>query len=76
MDKLDAKTLLTLISLIANFAGIIGTWAVMQYRMEAIEAKLILLEQRVAATESANIEQIAQVKCLICEAHGIPCPGC
>jgi hypothetical protein len=48
----------------------------MQYRLDDLEEAVSTLEKRVSATEAANIEQIERVKCLICEANDIRCPGC
>lgn len=76
MDRVDTKTVLMLLSMAVNFTGVIGTWAVMQYRLDDLEEAVSTLEKRVSATEAANIEQIERVKCLICEANDIRCPGC
>ncbi len=76
MERIDTKTLLMLVSMGVNFTGVIGTWAVMQYRLDDLEEAVSTLEKRVSATEAANIEQIERVKCLICEANDIRCPGC
>ena len=38
-------------------------------QVEALEGKVAGLEAQIAASQS-------EVRCLICETHEIPCPGC
>lgn len=62
-----------LISALAGLAGVLsgsaGTYKLMEYRLDRAE-------ERLAAVE-ATVEQTGdEVKCMICSAHDIPCPGC
>lgn len=61
------------ISALAGLAGALGgsagTYKLMEYRLDSAE-------ERLAAVE-ATVEQTGdEVKCMICSAHDIACPGC
>lgn len=74
--KIDLKTLATVIGIVASLAGIIGTWSVVQYRLDAVEVKQEQLSKEIQNVETALQEKGDEVKCLICHTNNIPCPGC
>lgn len=62
-----------LISALAGLAGALGgsagTYKLMEYRLDRAEERL--------ATVEATVEKTGdEVKCMICDAHDIACPGC
>jgi len=66
----------TVIGLLASGAGIVTTWTLMQYRLDQLEVRLDAISAQTEALEKENAEQANEVKCLICQTHNIPCPGC
>ena len=66
----------TIVGLLASGAGIVTTWTLMQYRLDQIEVRLNTIAATTEALEQENAEQANEVKCLICQTHNIPCPGC
>ena len=74
--KIDLKTLATVVGIVASLAGIIGTWSVVQYRLDAVEQRQMQLSKEIQDVESALQKKGDEVKCLICETNNIPCPGC
>ena len=64
------------LGLLASGAGIVTTWALMQYRIDQLETRLDEIAVQAEALEAANAAQASEVKCLICQTHNIPCPGC
>lgn len=74
--NLDLKNSTTLVTLLGVGAGLAGTWAVMSYRMDALEKRVVNLEDTLEAVQKENATQVEEVKCLICKTNNIPCPGC
>lgn len=71
-----AKSLGDTIKLVGAVIGVaagilspLGTYKVMQHRVDLLEAKVADLE---ATVEAAGDE----VKCMICDQHEVRCPGC
>jgi len=73
MDWKEASTILGVLGALSATAG---TWAVMQHRIEQTEARVRRLESRVDDLSTALTTASDEVRCLICDAHAIPCPGC
>lgn len=72
----DIKLIAGVVSLLICFAGIASTWALLQYRIEQLEK-----EHQQLAVEMKNLSlefgrKGEEVKCLICKAHEMQCPGC
>jgi len=57
------------LGVVAGVASPLGTYMVMQYRVDLLEGRVAVLEAKV---EEAGDE----VKCMICEQHEMGCPGC
>ena len=74
--NLDLKNFTTVVTLLGIGAGIAGTWAVMSYRMDTLEKRVVHLEDTLEAVQKENATQVEEVKCLICKTNNIPCPGC
>ncbi len=72
----DPSTVSQVIGLAILASGIVATWTLLKYRVDELETRVKELESQVAAHETRNAQQVAEVKCLICQAHNIPCPGC
>ena len=72
----DLSTISQVAGLVILGSGIVATWSLLKYRVDALETRVKELETQVAAQETRNTQQVAEVKCLICQAHNIPCPGC
>ena len=74
--NVDLKTIATFIGIAASLAGIIGTWTLMQYRLDQLENQQSDLQKELEVVHQAVEKAGLDVKCLICDAHEIPCPGC
>lgn len=74
--NVDMKTVAIMIGLAISLSGIVATYAVLQYRLESVEKSQ---EKLVGDLEKLTIElneKGDEVRCLICKAHDIQCPGC
>jgi methyl-accepting chemotaxis protein len=76
MKDVSLSQIATSIGLLGSFAGIVTTWHLTQYRLDQIEASIEKISSDTESLEQASEEQAAEVKCLICQTHNIPCPGC
>jgi cell division protein FtsB len=80
MATANTKAILEKIALLLGLATILGgavsTWAVAQYRIEKLEAKNEELEKELKLLRDEFHAQGERVKCLICKAHDMECPGC
>ena len=74
--KIDLKTFATVIGIVASLGGIIGTWSVVQYRLDEVEIRQAELSKEIKKVEESLHQKGDEVKCLICETNNIPCPGC
>ena len=74
--SLDVKSIATWIGIAGSLGGVAGTWMLLQYRLEEVEKTQQALSIQVEALREANQETGEEVKCLICAAHNIQCPGC
>jgi hypothetical protein len=76
----DSKVTLERIALVVGMsvsvAGAVSTWAVSQYRIDALEAQSKELRVEVKLLREEFHAQGERVKCLICQAHDLECPGC
>lgn len=75
-QSMDIKTIATFVSLAIIFAGVAGTWTLLKYRVDTLEASHEKLEASTFEGQKATEKQGEEIKCLICQAHEIPCPGC
>jgi hypothetical protein len=75
-QNFDIKTVATMIGVATALAGVVGTWTLMQYRLDALEEDQKALAAEVASVSEDVETKGEEVKCLICSAHEIPCPGC
>ena len=75
-QKLDLNKVAVIVTLASIFAAGVTTWALMQYRIGIVEERLKTLESRLEEVDRANVQRAEDIKCLICEANKIPCPGC
>jgi len=64
-----SKLISALAGLLGAFGGSAGTYKLMEYRLEQAEARLETLDATVKKTGD-------EVKCMICDAHDMACPGC
>ena len=76
MMKIDLKTFATVIGIVASLGGIIGTWSVVQYRLDEVEIRQAELSKEIKKVEESLHQKGDEVKFLICETNNIPCPGC
>lgn len=80
MATANTKAILEKIALLLGLATVLGgavsTWAVSQYRIEKLEAKNEELEKELKLLRDEFHTQGERVKCLICKAHDMECPGC
>lgn len=74
--NVDLKTIATFIGIAASLAGIVGTWTLMQYRLDQLENQQSDLQKELEIVHQSVEKAGLDVKCLICDAHEIPCPGC
>lgn len=74
--NVDLKTIATFIGIAASLAGIVGTWTLMQYRLDQLEQQQAELQKELEIVHQSVEKAGLDVKCLICDAHDIPCPGC
>lgn len=74
--NVDLKTIATFIGIAASLAGIVGTWTLMQYRLDQLESQQEDLKKEIEIVHQSVEKAGFDVKCLICDAHDIPCPGC
>ncbi len=74
--RFDLSTISQVAGLAVITSGIFATWALLKYRVDALELRVKELEVELEQQEAKNAQQVAEVKCLICKAHNIPCPGC
>jgi sensor domain CHASE-containing protein len=74
--NVDLKTIATFIGIAASLAGIVGTWTLMQYRLDQLEQQQSDLQRELEIVHQSVEKAGLDVKCLICDAHDIPCPGC
>lgn len=75
-NKLNIERIAIIASFCASFAGLVSTWAVSQYRIDALEAETKELRTEVKMLREEFHAQGERVKCLICQAHNLGCPGC
>ncbi len=75
-NKGTIERLALLIGMGASLAGVVSTWAVSQYRIDALEAETKELKAEVKLLREEFHDQGERVKCLICKAHDLECPGC
>jgi len=75
-QSFDIKTVATMIGVATALAGVVGTWTLMQYRLDALEEDQKALAEEVSSVSTDVEKKGEEVKCLICSAHDIPCPGC
>ena len=75
-QNFDIKTVATMIGVATALAGVVGTWTLMQYRLDALEEDQKALAEEVSSVSTDVEKKGEEVKCLICSAHDIPCPGC
>ena len=70
---MTADTKNQLISALAGLAGVLGgsagTYKLMEYRLDRAEQEIAALREQVDQTGD-------EVKCMICSAHSMACPGC
>ena len=74
--NVDLKIVSLWVGLATSMSGIVATWSITQYRLDAMEQRQ---EQTADDLKSLSIElnkKGDEVRCLICKAHEIKCPGC
>lgn len=72
----DLKIVSLWVGLATSLSGIVATWTITQYRLDALEVRQ---QQTSNDLKSLSIElnnKGDEVRCLICKAHEIKCPGC
>jgi len=81
--KWSLEKMLALTGVISSLIGVISTWVTLQYRIERLEEqaksaeeRLELLQRDALRMERDFNEQGRQVRCDICRAQGMGCPGC
>lgn len=68
-DDTKKQLISALAGLVGALGGSAGTFTLMEYRLDRAEERIVALE--------ATVEQTGdEVKCMICDAHSIDCPGC
>ena len=70
------RTFATIIGLLVCFAGVISTWTVLQFRINELEKDNAELKEEVKFLTVEFRKKGEEVRCLICEAHKMRCPGC
>ena len=76
MNNEDLKTISIWVGLAISLSGIVATYSVMQYRLDELEKGQ---EKVVDDLQQLSVElnkKGDEVRCLICKAHEIQCPGC
>lgn len=68
-DDTKKHLISALAGLVGALGGSAGTYKLMEYRLDRAEERIVALEQTVEKTGD-------EVKCMICDAHAIACPGC
>jgi prefoldin subunit 5 len=76
MSSVDAKTISIWVGLAISLSGIVATWSVMQYRLEEVEKQQEKLVDDLQKLSQELNRKGDEVRCLICKAHEIQCPGC
>ena len=74
--NVDLKTISIWVGLAISLSGIVATYSVMQYRLDELEKGQ---EKVVDDLQQLSVElnnKGDEVRCLICKAHEIQCPGC
>lgn len=74
--RFDLSTISQVVGLAILASGIVATWSLLKYRVDELETRVKEQEIKIEQQEAKNAQQVAEVKCLICQAHNIPCPGC
>jgi hypothetical protein len=74
--NVDTKTLATIVGLMISFAGIVSTWTLLQYRIQQVENDNAKIKEDLENLTIEFRKKGEEVKCLICEAHKMQCPGC
>ena len=74
--NVDLKTISIWVGLAISLSGIVATYSVMQYRLDELEKgqEIVVDALQQLAVELNNKGD--EVRCLICKAHEIQCPGC
>ena len=74
--NVDLKTISNWVGLAISLSGIVATYSVMQYRLDELEKgqEIVVDALQQLAVELNNKGD--EVRCLICKAHEIQCPGC
>ena len=70
------RTFATVVGILVCFAGVVSTWAIFQYRMDEIEKDNAELKEEVKVLTAEFRKKGEEVRCLICDAHKMKCPGC
>ena len=72
----DLKIISLWVGLAASLSGIVATWAITQYRLDALEERQQQTSNDLKSLSVELNEKGDEVRCLICKAHKINCPGC
>lgn len=75
-NRVTLERVAIVVGMTMSMAGAISTWAVSQYRIDALEAQSTELRAEVKLLREEFHAQGERVKCLICQAHDLECPGC
>lgn len=82
-SKWSLEKMLALTGVVSSLIGVISTWVALQYRIERLEEQaesaqkeLDTIQHEMLRMERDFNEQGRQVRCDICKAHGMGCPGC
>lgn len=75
-SKVTLERIALVVGMAVSMAGAVSTWAVSQYRIDTLEAESKELRAEVKLLREEFHAQGERVKCLICQAHDLECPGC
>ena len=70
------RTVATIVGLLVCFAGVVSTWTMLQFRMDELEKDNKELKEELKILTVEFSKKGEEVRCLICEAHKMRCPGC
>ena len=72
----SAGVMVGLLSGITGLVGAAGGYYVMQYRVGQLEEGQVEIRQSIEDMRNHSVDSATEIRCLICDQHDNPCPGC
>lgn len=81
--KINVEKAVAITGLVSSLVGVISTWTMLQHRIDELEKNSIAIEEELDQQKSEMVrmerdfnEQGRRIRCDICRAKGMECPGC